>query len=1415
MSRGSVLIVPQEDTSQTSSQQFKTRKNRLSGVAVLAALLCAGAGAHAQSTFPLTVVATTSASQSVTVTATTAGTVSNVEVLTAGAIGADFAKVLAGSTCTTATLAVNGTCTENVTFTPAAPGLRIGAVVLLDVGSNVLGVTYLQGTGSGSLGVVVPGNENTIAGNGNFSGTLGDGGPATTAELYLPSAVALDGAGNLYIADSAHHRIRMVCAATNSGTIAGTSAGCTAAGIINTIAGNGTAGATGNNGPASAALLDNPGGIAIDGAGNLYIADTGNNEVREIVAATGNIVLVAGGATTVCGGATDTAGDGCPALQATLNQPEGVALDVNGNLYIADAADARVREVALSTGIINTVAGTGTAGYNGDGVTAITAELNAPYAVAFDASGNLYIADSGNNRVREVKAVSGAITPASTIATFAGTGNAGDSGDGAAATSAELWDPSGVAVDAAGNVYIADTQNNAIRKVNAGTGSISTLAKDGVGTYYNSTNLLFSPVALYAPIGITLDGSGNLYIADSLDMMVRQIQANLTVVNYTTPVRQGTLSKPVPVTVENDGNLSFNSTATVVANAQLDAPTTTCVVTTALIADSDCIVGAVFAPTVTSNPLVTNINVTGATVNSPLDIEMVGIALAPNSTTTTVTSSQNPSDFAQNVTFTVTITTGTGTGALNGSVSIADTFNGATNVIATGLTVNGSGMATFSTSSLAVGLHSLVASYTDDTNGHLSSTSTDYGVAPLIQTVNEKTTTTLTSSSGAQPSLLGNPLTLTAKVSISGGGNVTPNTGTVTFIDVTNMPTVTLGTVALSSTTANFTTSTLTVGVHQIIAVYSGDSSREIIGSTSDVLNQDVQAQTTVTVTSSLNPSNYGSGVTFTATILSASVPPAMPIASTGTVAFLDNGVQIGTGTLTATATPGVSTATFTIATLAVGTHPITVTYGGDNDNSPGTTAAALNQVVNQAQTAVALTATPNPGIAGVGVALTATVTITAGAGTPTGTVTFTSGTTALGSSTLVNGIATINPVLAAGAYQIVATYSGDTNDAGSASAPLPLTVKLGTTTTAFTIVPNPAQVVAPVTFTATVTGNGTVPTGTVSFFNGSTLLGTATLNAKAVATFTTSTLAAGTYSVTASYSGDVNNAPSITAAISLTVNLIATTTDLTASTTAGSNPQTILTAVVIGTSGSGPTPTGTVTFTSGGTTIGSGTLDTNGVLILTPTLATGNYSIVAAYSGDTLHSPSTSAPVSVSTNPIDFKLAVTPTSVSLKTSQNVPLTVNLTSEGGFTDTIGLGCASLPAGVTCTFSSDSVNLAANGTATAQLSIDTNTPIGGGTTAMNSRGGKSGGKTGGLSMAGLFLPISAFFGWLFWRLRKRTMGVLTLVLLIALSAGAMLATGCSGYSSSSAAPGTYVIQVTGTGTNSNVIHYQNISLTITK
>jgi hypothetical protein len=256
-----------------------------------------------------------------------------------------------------------------------------------------------------------------------------------------------------------------------------------------------------------------------------------------------------------------------------------------------------------------------------------------------------------------------------------------------------------------------------------------------------------------------------------------------------------------------------------------------------------------------------------------------------------------------------------------------------------------------------------------------------------------------------------------------------------------------------------------------------------------------------------------------------------------------------------------------------------------------------------------------------------------------------------------------------------------------------------------------------------------------------------------------------------------------------------------------------VLVAVVLNseqvTGGTTPMPTGTVTFKNGATVIGTATLDTNGVATLPLNLPTGTYTITAVYGGDASHTGSTSQPISVSTTATSFNLTVTPGTVTMATQQNYTVNVALTSVGGFNDSIGLGCASLPAGVTCHFTPVSVALAANATATAQLTIDTNNPLSGGAQAMNAPPGSR--RT---VLAGIFVPFALFFGWIFWSFRRRNGRFLTMVLVLALSAAALLATGCGGFSQTDAMPGTYTIQVTGTGINSGVIHYQSVTLTIT-
>jgi hypothetical protein len=327
--------------------------------------------------------------------------------------------------------------------------------------------------------------------------------------------------------------------------------------------------------------------------------------------------------------------------------------------------------------------------------------------------------------------------------------------------------------------------------------------------------------------------------------------------------------------------------------------------------------------------------------------------------------------------------------------------------------------------------------------------------------------------------------------------------------------------------------------------------------------------------------------------------------------------------------------------------------------------------------------------------------------------------------------------------------------------------------------------------------------------------MGSATLDSTGAATLSDAALAPGTHSIVATYAGDANNSPSASPAISLVVTTIPTATALGASSTSGGSAQVTLVAAVVGSSG--PTPTGTVTFNDGATSIGSASLNSSGVATLIPNLAAGTYTIVAVYSGDSIHSPSTSQPATVSGTPAGFNLTVNPSTVSMATGQNATVSVSLASISGFADaSIGLGCATLPAAVTCHFSSISVDLAANGSQTVQLTIDTNNPLSGGVSAMNARPGNRGAIQAGLSILPvLSLALTALFGWVWRRFRKRHGAVFTIALALLLSSGVMLASGCSGFSQATATPGTYVIQVTATGANSDVIHYQNLTLDIGK
>jgi sugar lactone lactonase YvrE len=349
----------------------------------------------------------------------------------------------------------------------------------------------------------------TIAGNGN-EGYIGDTSNAILAELHWPKSLALDTFGNLYIADAINNCIRKV--KTN--------------GIITTVAGDGFEAGTGSGGfsgedsAATTAHLFDPEGVAVDRVGNIYIADAYNNRIRK-VDTSGKIITIAGT------GTVGFFGDGAAATAAMLDTPTRVAVDTFGNIFFVDRMNQRIRKIDV-TGVITTIAGNGNVGYSGDGGTATAAKLNYPADLALDKFGNIFIADQVNECVRKVD-LSG------NISTYAGINAAGFRGDGGMATLAMLFDPVGVAVDTAGNLYISDLGNARIRMVND-TGMITTIVGNGTEAFSGDGGLA-KLAEIWFPQGLAVTTKGNLYIADQGNNRVRYIGIKATFVkNVNTPL---------------------------------------------------------------------------------------------------------------------------------------------------------------------------------------------------------------------------------------------------------------------------------------------------------------------------------------------------------------------------------------------------------------------------------------------------------------------------------------------------------------------------------------------------------------------------------------------------------------------------------------------------------------------------------------------------------------------------------------------------------------------------------------------------------------------------------------------------------------------------------------------------------------
>jgi sugar lactone lactonase YvrE len=1302
----------------TSSHRMLPHRTQRTGVLISTRAMCvtlllnvalACAPAVAQTSYAFsgsTTVGQSSQPVSVSVTMIAGGVAAAPRALTLGSLNADF--VNNGGSCSEGTSYSSGQqCSVTVTFQPRYPGVRSGAVVLLSNNGTLLGSTLLTGMAAGSLSVLSPGEIDTVVGVTDWL-YQGDGVLATDAPIFLPMGVAVDAKGNLYLADSNNDRIRRVDGQS---------------GLITTIAGNGTSGYSGDGGLATAAMISNPGGVVLDGAGDLYFADSNNDVIRRVDAVSGIITTVAG--TPQVNGYS---GNGGLATSARLSKPEGLALDAAGDFYIADTGNHAIREVSATTGTISTVAGTGVPGYNGDHILAIDSELSGPWSLSLGPDGSLYIADTTNQRVRMVTAATGIIT------TLAGTGTQGASGDGAVATAALLNAPAAVLLDPAGNLYIADSGNNRIRKISVATGDIQTLSggsTEGFSGDGGPANL----ADMYGPYALVFDQSGNLFFSDMFNNRVREIHASVATLPPFPVMRVGKVSAPQIQGLVNNGNADLVVGTSTLLNAQLDLATTTCNAGSTLtfnIAGNLCNFGVDFAPTNVGADVLGTVTAPSNAGNSPAIIHLSGEVLTVQPTTVSLSSSRNPSLIGTSVTFTATISAGgdTTSGTVSflnngtliagcgnitegsnqmaacsttalplGSSAISASYSGdandassispaiqqvvkqpatialtaspnpavvtatvaltATATAATGTptgtvtfydgatvigsaNLNSGGGASFSTTSLAVGTQNLTAQYSGDTSNAT-------GTSPIVNEIIQQATTTTTLSSSSSTATVGTAVTFTATVTSANGP--APG-GTVEFMNGS----IVLGNGTVNPNgTATLVLSSLAPGSYSIVAAYSGDI--DDATSSSTILTEIIQQiPTATTLTASTNPISTGATLNLSAAVAAATGTSTNGGTLGGNVTFSEGPTVYGTVGINSA-----GDAILPLTTLSAGSHFIIASYSGNTNYAPSTS-AVLDEVVLSTATITTLSSPATTTLAGERASFTAIVSSTTAI--PTGSVAFEEGGVSIGQAQLnAQGIATFSTTaLAVGTQIITAIYGGNGNYNSSTSAALQHTVVLATPSLILT---GPSTAVdAGTTFglTATLSSNGAAPSGTLTLRNGGATIATQSVSAGGTFSFANLSLGVGTYQLTAAFSGDTNNASAVSVPITLTVQLTPTVTSL----SSGANPSILGQSLTFtaSTSGGTPAPTGVLQFLDGATVLGSSTLSTNGTATLTTTALTfGTHSITASYGGDTDHALSIS-------NALNEKI-VQPVSALLNSSvnpsifgSNVLFTVKITGVG-------------------------------------------------------------------------------------------------------------------------------------------------------
>ncbi len=642
------------------------------------------------------VAAATGVSQTIIAQATAATTLNAASVSGQSSSAPEFSLGTLSGCTISAALAANAYCTIPVTFKPAFPGLRTARLTVQDANSANVSLG-LSGIGTAPNVAFSLGTISTITG----TGAAGKG----AGQVSGPRGGAVDGAGNLYFADTGNNVIRRV---DTSGT-------------VTTVVGTGTAGYTGDGAVATAATLNVPAKVALDAAGNLYIADSGNNVIRFVNVDTGLISTIAGT------GTAGYSGDASAATAAKLNNPQGLAVDRGGNVYVADTGNNAIRLFTPGSWIV-TIAGTGTAGDTGDSGPASMATLNKPQAVTLDNLGKVYIADTGNAVIRQISALN-------QISTVAGTaGGTSNSGDGGAATAASLLSPSDVAVDAAGNMYIST--GGLVRQVSVATQIINTIAGTGAAGNYSGEGGAATSAVIPSPASnLILDASANVYVADTAgNLLLKVSAATAPSINFGI-VPPGQTGTTTTFSILNTGNATLNlSGLTATTNFTLQtAGTSACMATTMLTPGQACTIGIAFTPSSNVNGAVTGtLTITDNALNGTSATQVLalsGSTIVVKNTMTTITTSPTSPVYGSPVMITATVTngsistpTGNVTFTVNGTASPAEPLNG-------------NGQYTITIASLPAGTTKVVASYGGNTMNDSSTGNANVVVQPAVLTV--------------------------------------------------------------------------------------------------------------------------------------------------------------------------------------------------------------------------------------------------------------------------------------------------------------------------------------------------------------------------------------------------------------------------------------------------------------------------------------------------------------------------------------------------------------------------------------------------------------------------------------------------------------------------------------------------------